>query len=163
MLAVESSPHPQRLRSCPAALRAPPARDRVDRDGEQQHAAGEHELRARRQPEQAEAVVDPSMTSAPRIAAFIVPRPPNSDVPPITAAAIGYSSAWPPPVFVSTERRREARMMPPITAIIEHDREARDAHVVDVDARAPRRLGVAADRVDVAPELRPVEHVGPAR
>src|SRR6185436_12785042 len=55
-----------------------------------------------------------SITSAPRIAAFIVPRPPNSDVPPITAAAIGYSSAWPPPVFVSTERRREARMMPPI-------------------------------------------------
>ena len=49
----------------------------------------------------------------------MVPRPPNSDVPPITAAAIGYSSAWPPPVFVSTERRREARMMPPSTAIID--------------------------------------------
>ena len=51
--------------------------------------------------------------------AFIVPRPPNSDVPPITAAAIEYSSTWPPPVFVSTERRREARMMPPSTAMNE--------------------------------------------
>jgi hypothetical protein len=61
----------------------------------------------------------PSMTSAPSSAAFIVPRPPNSEVPPMTAAAIGYSSAWPPPVFVSTERRREASRMPPITAIIE--------------------------------------------
>ena len=35
----------------------------------------------------------------------------------MTAAAIGYSSAWPPPVFVSTDRSREARMMPPMTAI----------------------------------------------
>ena len=60
-----------------------------------------------------------SITSAPSSAAFIVPRPPNSDVPPMTAAAIGYSSAWPPPVFVSTERRREASTMPPITAITE--------------------------------------------
>src|SRR6185503_10091050 len=60
------------------------------------------------------------ITSAPRIAAFIVPRPPNSDVPPITAAAIGYSSAWPPPVFVSTDRRREASTMPPTTAMNEH-------------------------------------------
>ena len=60
-----------------------------------------------------------SITSAPRIAAFIVPRPPNSDVPPMTAAAIGYSSAWPPPVFVSTDRRREASTMPPTTAMNE--------------------------------------------
>ena len=50
-----------------------------------------------------------------------MPRPPNSDVPPMTAAAIGYSSAVPPPVFVSTDRRREARMMPPSTAIIEQN------------------------------------------
>ena len=66
-----------------------------------------------------------SITSAPRIAAFIVPRPPNSDVPPITAAAIGYSSAWPPPVLVSTERSREARMMPPSTAINEQNAKHR--------------------------------------
>ena len=62
-----------------------------------------------------------SITSAPRIAAFIVPRPPNSDVPPMTAAAIGYSSAWPPPVFVSTDRRREASTMPPSTAMNEQN------------------------------------------
>ena len=47
------------------------------------------------------------------------PRPPNSDVPPMTAAAIEYSRIVPPPEFVSTERRREARTMPPSAAIIE--------------------------------------------
>ena len=79
----------------------------------------------------------------------------------MTAAAIGYSSAWPPPVLVSTDRRREASTMPPSTAMNEQKREAGDLHAVDVDARAPRRLGVAADGVDVAAEARAVEDVGP--
>ena len=103
----------------------------------------------------------PIMTRAPSSAAFIVPRPPNSDVPPITAAAIGYSSTWPPPVPVSTERRREASRMPPSTAMPGADHEAGDLDPVDVDAGAPRGLGVAADRVDVAPVAGPVEDVGP--
>jgi hypothetical protein len=60
-----------------------------------------------------------AMTIAPKTADFTVPRPPNSEVPPITGAAIEYSSSEPPPEFVSTERRREARMIPPTAAIIE--------------------------------------------
>ena len=55
MFAVESSPH--RIIALPDAV-APPPRDRVDGDREQQHDAGDDELRARRQPEQAEPVVD---------------------------------------------------------------------------------------------------------
>ena len=92
------------------------------------------------------------MTSAPRSAAFIVPRPPNSDVPPMTAAAIEYSRIEPPPALVSTERRREASTIPPSAAISEQIAKHGDLDAVDVDARAPRRLGVAADRVDVAAE-----------
>ena len=99
------------------------------------------------------------ITSAPSSAAFIVPRPPNSDVPPITAAAIGYSSAWPPPVFVSTERSREARMIPPSTASSEQS--AKHAILTRSTSMPARRAAscVAADRVDVAAEARAVEHV----
>ena len=37
----------------------------------------------------------------------------------MTAAAIEYRRIEPPPAFVSTDRRREARMMPPSAAISE--------------------------------------------
>src|SRR3712207_8492131 len=40
-----------RSRSCSASLLAPAARDRVDADRQQQHAAGDHELLARRSEE----------------------------------------------------------------------------------------------------------------
>src|SRR4051812_50153326 len=60
-----------------------------------------------------------AMTSAPSTADLMWPRPPNSDVPPMTAAAIEYSRMVPPPEFVSIERRREASTMPPSAAIIE--------------------------------------------
>jgi hypothetical protein len=60
-----------------------------------------------------------AMTSAPSRADLMWPRPPKSDVPPITAAAIEYSRIAPPPAFVSTERSREASTMPPTTAISE--------------------------------------------
>jgi hypothetical protein len=59
------------------------------------------------------------ITSAPSSALLMWPRPPNRLVPPITAAAIEYSRIEPPPALVSTERRREARMMPPTAAISE--------------------------------------------
>ena len=80
------------------------------------------------------------------------PRPPNSDVPPITAAAIEY------------EQDRAAALVRVDRAAArgEHDaadaghqradREAGDLDAVHVDARAPRGLRVAADRVDVAAE-----------
>jgi hypothetical protein len=60
-----------------------------------------------------------AMTSAPSTADLMCPRPPNSDVPPMTGAAIEYRRIWPPPAPVSTERSREARMMPPRAAMAE--------------------------------------------
>ena len=63
----------------------------------------------------------------------------------------------PPPAPVSTDRRREASMIaaerPPSNPQITKT-AIRDP--VDVDARAAGRLGAAADRVDVAPEARPL-------
>jgi hypothetical protein len=60
-----------------------------------------------------------AMTSAPSTADFTCPRPPNSEVPPITGAAIEYRRICPPPAPVSTERSRDARMIPPRAAIAE--------------------------------------------
>ena len=182
MRAVESTPHrtapasggmspgtyPQGDRplgdppSCSSARRAPAPGDRVDRHGQQQHAAGEHELRARRQPEQAEAVVDRDASPARRGSR------PSSCRDRRTATCrrsprrrSSTAATWPPPVLVSTERRREARMMPPITAMNEQSAKHAILTRVDVDAGAPRRLGVAADRVDVAAEARAVEDERP--
>ena len=45
------------------------------------------------------------------------PCPPKRLVPPITAAAIAFRSSCPPPVPGSTERSREARMIPPTPAM----------------------------------------------
>ena len=58
-----------------------------------------------------------TITSAPSSTETTRPRPPNRLVPPITAAAITLSSRSPPPVLVATERRREARMIPPRPAM----------------------------------------------
>ena len=51
--------------------------------------------------------------------------------------------------------------MPPTAAISEQIAKHDDLDAVDVDARPPRRLGVAADGVDVAPEARAPQDVGP--
>ncbi len=102
-----------------------------------------------------------AITIAPSTALFIEPRPPNRLVPPITAAAIEYSRIAPPPVDVSTELSREASTMPPSAAIVLQIMNTTIRTPVDVDAGSPGRLGVAADRVDVAPEARAQGHERP--
>ena len=105
--------------------------------------------------EQAHAVRDRARSRARRTGrSSISPRPPNRLVPPITAAAIASSRIVPPPAFRSTElqARREDHAA-------ERGHDARDAEHPpadhpDVDAGAARRLGVAADRVDVTAEAR---------
>ena len=59
------------------------------------------------------------MTSAPRSAPTIVPRPPNRLVPPITAAAMALSVVLPPPVFTDTEKLRDALRTPATAARVD--------------------------------------------
>ncbi len=60
------------------------------------------------------------ITRAPRRADQAVPRPPNRLVPPMTAAAMAFSSTVPPPEPWLTANRREAAITPPIAASVEH-------------------------------------------
>ena len=55
-------------------------------------------------------------TSPPSTALIIRPRPPNSEVPPMTAAPTANNSVSLAPVFESTEFTRDARKMPPTAA-----------------------------------------------
>ena len=125
---------------------------RVDRHGQQQHAAGDDELRARAQAEQAEAVVDRAdheraEDGALHVAATAEQRRAADDrggdrvQQDRAAARVGVDRAQARGEHDAADRRHERA-----------DREAGDLDPVDVDARAPRGLGVAADRVDVAPE-----------
>ena len=74
----------------------------------------------------------------------------------MTAAEIASSRIVPPPAFRSTDRRREAKMIAAEGGHRPGDHEDGEADPLDVDAGAPRRLGVPADGVDVAAERRPV-------
>ena len=95
-----------------------PARDRVERDGEQENDA---RSRCRSCPFVYPAVLSPfetvAITSEPRSAPRTSPRPPNRLTPPITAAAIASSSSVPPPKSSATELMYAASMMPPIAAV----------------------------------------------
>ena len=95
-----------------------------------------------------------AITAAPSTALRISPRPPKRLVPPITAAEIASSSSVPPPWSRSTRAdvRREHDAAEAGHRAGDHEDEDPDAR--DVDAGAPRRLGVAADGVDVAAERR---------
>ena len=90
------------------------ARDRVHRCGQQQHDAGDHLL-----PLGAEAGRSSNplgmiaITSAPRMASRGLPRPPKSDVPPMTAAATENSRTLPEPRSREADDCDEASMMPP--------------------------------------------------
>ena len=72
----------------------------------------------------------------------------------MTAAPTAYSSVCAPPVVGETLLSRDASRMPATIASVEHEDEADRLDVRDVDAGAPRGLGVAADRVDVPAERR---------
>ena len=76
-------------------------------------------------------------------------------MPPITAAPTAYSSVCAPPVVGLTELSRLAIRMPATTASVEHRMKQTVLMFGDPDAGAPRRLGVAADGVDVAAEAGP--------
>ena len=65
-------------------------------------------------------------TRPPVTASMILPRPPNSEVPPITAAPTAYSSVCAPPVVGDTELSRLAIRMPATIASVEQ----RMKHVV---------------------------------
>ena len=81
-----------------------------------------------------------------------MPRPPNRLVPAITGPAMASSSKSPAPEDWFTASRREAAMIPPIAAMRRAIMNTDDPDARDPDARAPGRLGVAADREDVAAE-----------
>ena len=102
-----------------------------------------------------------AITAAPSTALRTSPRPPKRLVPPITAAEIASSSSVPPPWSGATERRLPASMMPPTPAMRPEIMKTRIRMRGDADAGAPRRLGVAADRVDVAAERRPLRDERP--
>ena len=69
------------------------------------------------QPEQVHAVLDRRDDEGAVQRRHDGPDHRNRLVPPITAAAITLSSRLPPPVLVATERRRDARMTPPMPAM----------------------------------------------
>ena len=143
------------------ALRAAAPRDRVDGDGEQQHEPGDDELRPRAQAEQAQAVGDAGDHERAEQRGLDVPAPAEQRraaddrrgdrvQEDLAAARVRVDRAQPRGEHDAADGRHQRA-----------DREAGDADPVDVDARAPRRLGVAADRVDVAPEARAPQDVGP--
>ena len=73
------------------------------------------------------------ITRAPSSADQAVPRPPKRLVPPMTAAAMAFSSTSPPPEPWLTANSREAAITPPTAA--------------SVDAEAARRSGISLTRV----------------
>ena len=94
------------------------------------------------------------MTTAPRTAPGIVPMPPANDVPPMTAAAMTYSSSACPRPTVAAFRRavRTAALTAREDA---HQRRTSHDRALGVDAGEVGRVGVAADREDVAAEPPP--------
>ena len=93
------------------------------------------------------------MISAPIRVPSTVPSPPIRLVPPMTVAAIASSSYIMPAMGCAEFSRAVSRiaaspLSSPASAVDQRLVEA------DVDAREPRRLFVAADRVGVATELR---------
>ena len=96
------------------------------------------------------------ISAAPISALRTSPRPPNRLVPPMTAAAIASISSVLPPAFRSTLFRRGGEHDAAEAGHDARDHEDEDADPRHVDPGPPRRLGVAADRVDVPAERRPL-------
>src|SRR4051794_34651701 len=166
---VESAEGPRAesgLRAGPPASRssrlgASAPGERVDRHRGQEDQAGDDELRARAQPEEAEPVVDRRDDERAEhgrldVAAAAEQRRAADDgrrdrvQQDGAAARVRVDRAQARGEHDAAERRHHRA-----------DPEAGDLDVVDVDARAPGRLGVAADGVDVAAEPGPVEHERP--
>ena len=101
-----------------------------------------------------------AITSDPSSAPRTSPRPPKRLTPPMTAAAIAFRSSVPGGNVSATEftLRREHDAADRCGRARDHEDEHPDAR--DVDARAPRRLGIAADRIDMPPEGRPPREEG---
>ncbi len=95
-----------------------------------------------------------AMTSEPSRAPRTSPRPPKRLTPPMTAAEIESRSSVPPPALQVHRLEPRGEDDPADAGHDPGDREHEDPHARDVDAGAPRGLGVAADGVDVAPERR---------
>ena len=105
-----------------------------------------------------------TMTSAPMTASRGLPRPPNSDVPPMTAAATENSSMLPAPRSSDADDCDvEASRMPPKAPNAEQSDERGDLDVHDVDAGAAGGLGVAAGGVEVPAPGRLGERQGAQR
>ena len=77
--------------------------------------------------------------------------PPANEVPPMTAAAMTSSSFW-TPRLVTAELRRAVWTAALIAARMPMRTNVFMIVAPDVDAAQLGRIGVAADRVDVAPE-----------
>src|SRR5262249_181568 len=95
------------------------------------------------------------------------PRPPRMLVPPTTTPAIAAQTTSPrrhrgadergEPVAGDSRAGERDQDRAGGAAREAAEGERRDAQHANVDPREPRRLGVAADRVDPAPDLRPGE------
>ena len=130
-----------------------PARDRVDDHGEQQDAAGDHELDRRRERKQVHSVRDraddegadqggPDRAPAAEEAGAGDHRARRSRA----AAVRCRRELW------FTASSREAAMMPPIAAIVPEIAKTDHPDPFDPDPGPPRCLDVAADREDVTTE-----------
>ncbi len=99
------------------------------------------------------------MISAPSTEPSTVPLPPDSATPPITAAAITYSSMSVPSELVPAFSRATATTDATVT-ITGQQQEQLERHSLDRNADQQRRLRVAADREHVAPEARAAHDEG---
>ena len=99
------------------------------------------------------------MTKAPIAVPEIVPTPPTSEVPPMTALAMASSSYITPSLGWGGDQagHQHAARQPGQRA---GDRIGEGVHARDVDSGQARGLGVRADRVDVPPEHGAVQHEG---
>ena len=95
-----------------------------------------------------------AITRPPMMASTTRPLPPNRLVPPMTAAPTAYSRVCEPPVCAVAPLSRLAMRMPATAAMRRADDEAQQPDQLDVDARAPCSLRVAADGVHVPAERR---------
>ena len=88
----------------------------------------------------------------------IEPRPPNSEMPPITTAVMDSILAnW--PEVGETEPMRPMSTQPAKAADEAGEHVDGDQHAVDVDAGELGGVGIVADRIDVAAPGGVVEHV----
>ena len=131
----------------------------VDADGRDEHDTDDDILGRRVDASRSMPERSDCMTTAPSTAPGIVPMPPENEVPPMTAAEMTSSSAC-VPRFVTAALSRAvwtaalSAVSMPMSTKVTHERPA------DVDAAELGRVGVAADREDVAAESPAGRQVG---